>query len=125
MSDALVTLDEAWRIRNAAAVTLGLSEDLMRRAVRSASVGQLVSLIETFAPGRSLGPEWIRSFEPLVERLWTWRDDETMAALAEAFRARGVPWAAVTNALSPDHGVYARAAVRHPAGARLAAFALV
>jgi len=118
-------LSEVWRVRNAAAVTLGLCEDQMQRAVRAASLDQLVALIETFAPGRSTGPEWTRTFEPLTERLWAWRDDATMAALAEVFRARGVPWLAVTNALSPEQGTLARAHTRQPAGARLPAFALV
>ena len=97
----------------------------MRRAVREATVEQLVSLIEVFSPARSAGPEWTRTFEPLVERLWAWRDDETMAALAEVFRARGMPWMAVANALSPEHGVIVRAGLRQPAWARLPAFALV
>ncbi len=111
-------LNEVWRLRNAAAVTLGLTEDQMRRAVREASVDDLVSLIETFSPARSIGPEWTRTFEPLVERLWLWRDDETIAALAEVFRARGMPWMAVTNALSPEQGIRTRAQAHHPAWAR-------
>ena len=97
----------------------------MRRAVREASVEQLVGLMETFSPARSTGPEWTRTFEPLVERLWAWRDDETMAALAEIFRARGMPWMAVTNALAPERGAILRASLRQPAWARLPAFALV
>jgi hypothetical protein len=48
-----------------------------------------------------------------------------MAALADAFRARGVPWMAVTNALSPENGERIRASLRHPAWARLPAFAMV
>ena len=59
-----------------------------------------------------------------MERLWAWRDSETMAVLEEVFRARGVPWLAVTNALSPANGERARADVRQPAWARLPAFAL-
>ncbi len=122
MSEQETSLADLWRVRNAAAVTLGLTEDQMRRAVRAASVVDLVALIETFAPARSLGPEWTRTFEPLVERLWEWCDDATLAALAEVFRARGIPWASVTNALSPENGVRLRDAVRHPAWARLPAF---
>jgi hypothetical protein len=125
MSNDHALLGEIWRIRNAAAATLALTEEQMRRAVHEASVEQLVSLIETFSPARSFGPEWTRTFEPLAERLWAWRDDETIAALAEVFRARGIPWMAVTNALSPDRGVLARANVRQPAWARLPAFTLV
>ena len=119
------TLDELWRVRNAAAATLGLTEDQMERAVRAASVEDIVALIAAFSPARSSGTEWTRTFEPLVERLWSWCDDATMAALAEVFRARGLPWLGVTNALSPDNGDHIRAHIRHPAGARLPAFTLV
>jgi hypothetical protein len=125
MSDDPMTLSEVWRVRNAAAATLGLAEDQMRRAIRAASQDELVALIETFSPARSNGPEWIRTFEPLVERLWTWRDDATMAALAELFRQRGVPWAAVANALSPEEGGRIRDTLRHPAWSRLPAFTVV
>ena len=119
------TLDEIWRVRNAAATTLGLIEDQMERAVRAASVDDLVALIEGFSPARSSGTEWTRTFEPLVERLWTWCDDATMAALADVFRARGMPWMGVTNALLSANGSTIRADIRHPAGARLPAFTLI
>lgn len=111
-------LDQYWRLRNAAAASLVLSEERMRHAVQEATVAELVELLETFAPGRSTGPEWTRSFEPLVERLWTWRDGETLAALAEIFRARGMPWVAVTNALESGQGLRIRSELRHPAWAR-------
>lgn len=114
-------LDTVWRLRNAAAVTLGLAEDQMRRAIEAAGTDDLVALLESFAPGRSNGPDWARTFEPLVERLWAWREAATMAALAEVFRARGMAWMAVTNALSTDQ----RAAARHPAWARQPAFTVV
>lgn len=125
MSKEHVTVGEVWRIRNAAAATLALAEEQMRRAVQAASTEQLVALIETFAPGRSSGPEWTRSFEPLAERLWTWRDDASLAALAEVFRARGMPWAAVANALSPEQGARSRVITRQPAWARMPVFAVV
>ena len=115
------TLDELWRMRNAAAMTVSLAEDHVHRAVLGARVEDLVALIETFSPARAIGPEWARTFEPLVERLWAWRDDATMAALADVFRARGPAWIAVVNALVPEHG----AALRHPAWAKLPAFATV
>src|SRR4051812_41040365 len=118
-------LSDCWRVRNAAATTLGLAEEQMRRAGRTADTAQLVALIEPFSPARSAGPEWTRTFEPLIERLWVWRDDATMAELAEAFRARGMPWMAVTNALSPEHGAQLRSNTRQPAWARLPAFATV
>jgi hypothetical protein len=119
------TLAECWRIRNAAAVTLALTEEQMRRAVQSASVEQLVALFETFSPARSAGPEWTRTFDPLVEHLWAWRDSETIAAVAEQFRARGMPWASVANALSPERGAFLRAATPHPSWAREPAFGLI
>ncbi len=119
------TLDEVWRVRNAAAVTMGLAEDQMRRAVGAASIEEIVALIETFSPARSSGTEWTRTFEPLVERLWSWCDDATMAALADVFRARGMPWLGVANALSSENGSTLRTDIRHPAGARLPAFTLV
>jgi hypothetical protein len=124
MNDNQATLDELWRVRNAAAVTLALTEDQMRRAIRGAEIAELVALIESYSPARAVGPEWSRTFEPLVERLWTWRDDATMAALADAFRARGMPWMAVTNALSPENGAVIRGDLRHPAWARLPAMAV-
>jgi len=125
MSDDRAALEGAWRIRNAAAATLALSEEQMRRAVGEASIEQLVALIDTFAPGRSSGPEWTRTFEPLMERLWTWRDDETIAALARVYGARGLPWAGVARALSPEQGALSRAGLRQAAWARLPAFAVV
>ena len=117
-------LGDLWAARNAAAMALARNEEQMRRAVRESDVADLIALIETFSPARSTGPEWTRTFEPLVERLWTWRDDATMAALAETFRARGMPWMAVANALSPDNGTRIRASLRQPAWARLPAFAV-
>jgi hypothetical protein len=125
MSDDQAALDELWRVRNAAALTLGLTEDQMRRAVRTASREQLIALLETFSPAMATGPEWTRTFDPLIERLWRWRDDATMASLAESFKARGAPWAAVANALSPEQGERIRSGLRHPAWARMPAFGQV
>ncbi len=122
MNDTHTTLGDIWRLRNAAAQTLGLAEDQMRRAVEAADDDALVGLIETFSPARSAGPEWTRTFEPLVERLWTWRDGATMARLAEIFAARGPAWAGVANALSAAQGEALRAGLRHPAWARQPAF---
>ncbi|MGE0702031.1 MAG: hypothetical protein AB7O57_23240 [Hyphomicrobiaceae bacterium] len=117
-------LRDLWRVRNAAAMSLAQSEEQMKRAIRQASVEELVAMIDTFSPARSTGPEWTRTFEPLVERLWMWADDATMARLAEVYRARGMPWAAVGNALIPEHGKAVREGLRQPAWARLPAFAV-
>jgi len=81
-------------------------------------------MIEAYAPAVSTGPEFTRTFDPLVERLWAWRDDETLAALAAVFKERGVPWASIVNALLPQNGAAIRAALRQPAWARLPAFAI-
>ena len=124
MSNDNATLGEYWRLRNAAAATLALCDEQMRRAVCAASVKDLVALIETFAPGRSAGTDWTRTFEPLAERLWAWRDDATMDAVAAVFRARGMPWAAVASALSPEAGARTRTNLRQPAWARLPTFAV-
>ena len=115
MTDDLPTLAEVWRVRNAAAVTLGLTEDQMRRAVRGASVADLVAMLENFSPARSTGPDWTRTLEPLVERLWAWCDDATLAGVAEVFRTRGMPEA---------NGARVRADTRQPAWARMPAFAV-
>lgn len=125
MSDHHASLDEIWKLRNAAAITLGLAEDQMARAVRAASIDELVGLIEMFSPARSTGPEWVRSLEALTERMWIWRDPACIGALAEVFRARGMPWAAVANALAPEQGALTRTTTRHPPGARLPALTVV
>ena len=124
MSNDHPTLAEVWRLRDSAAVTLSLAEGQMCRTVRAASLDELVALIETFAPGRSPGTDWTRTFEPLTERLWSWCDDATMEALAAAFRAKGMPWATVASAFSSENGDRIRAGLRQPAWARQPAFAL-
>ena len=125
MNDQQTNLDEVWQVRNAAVMTLMLCEEQMHRAVREATTEQLVALIENFSPARSTGPDWTRSFEALVERLWAWRDDAMMADVASVFRARGMPWLAVANALSPEQGARQRVDLRQPAWARQPAFTTV
>ena len=115
---------EYWKVRNAAAESLALVEDQVSRAIREASCEELIALIDLFSPALSGGPEWTRTFDPLVERLWAWRDDTTMARLAETFKARGLPWAGVANAFAPEYGARLRAGLRHPAWARLPAFTI-
>jgi hypothetical protein len=95
----------------------------MQRSVEDASVADLVALIETFSPTRSSGPDWNRTFEPLLERLWAWVDDERMAALAAEFTARGMPWMAVANAFSPERGAELRSRMRKPSWSRFPVFA--
>lgn len=124
MSNDTVRLDDLWRLRNATATALALSEEHMQRGVKDASLDELIAMIETFSPARSTGPEWTRTFEPLVERLWAWRDDATMSELAAAFRKKGVAWAGVANALSAENGARVRGDLRQPAWARLPAFTI-
>ncbi len=118
------TLTDAWKLRNAAADTLLRTEEQVRRTVAAASAEELAQLIETFATTRSTGPEWTRTLEPLVERLWAWCAPDTMAALEADFRARGKGWEPLANAFAPERGAQLREQVRHPAGARYPAFTL-
>ena len=120
-----VSLRNAWELRNAAAATLIKTEEQFRRLVETADFAQIVGLIEAFSPARSPGPEWTRTFDPLVERLWTWCDAEALAALEAEFRGRGPNWLAVANALTPERGKELRAQLRTSSGeARWPAFTL-
>ena len=118
-------LEDTWSLRNAAATTLALTEEQVRRAIAAATVDELAGLIELYSPAVSSGPEWTRTFEPLIERMWLWADDATMTSLHARFKSKGLPWQAVANALSPEHGAQLRASVRQPAWARLPAFTTI
>jgi hypothetical protein len=118
-------LRDVWELRNAAATTLIKTEEQVRRLLQTASVEQIVVLLEAFSPARSPGPEWTRTFEPLAERLWTWCDAPTLAALEAEFRARGPNWTPVANAFTPERGQALQAQLRRSSGeARLPAFTL-
>jgi hypothetical protein len=118
-------LRETWDLRNAAAATLIKTEERMRRLCEAATAEDIVGLLEAFSPARSPGPEWTRSFEPLIEHLWTWCTEETLSKVEAEFRSRGRPWEAVANALAPEHGVRLRQQLRpYSAAARLPAFTL-
>ena len=120
-----VSLRDAWELRNAAAATLIKSEAQVQRLVETSDVAELVGLLEAFSPARSPGPEWTRTFDALAERLWTWCDPATLAALEAEFRSRGPNWLAVANALTPERGVEIRAQLRRAsAESRLPAFTL-
>ena len=119
------TLREAWELRNAAAETLIKAEQQLRRQLEAASPDQIVALLEAFSPARSPGPDWSRSFDPLVERLWAWCEPATLAAVEAEFRERGAPWLAVANALVPERGAELRARIeRRSAPTRLPHFTL-
>jgi hypothetical protein len=120
-----VSLRETWALRNAAADTLIRAEGHLRRQLEAASTGEIAALLESFSPARSPGPEWTRSFDPLVEHLWAWCDPELLSALEAEFRARGPAWVAVANALSPDYGERVRRQLgRHTAAGRMPTFTI-
>lgn len=116
---------DAWELRNAAAATLIKAEDHVRRLLQGANAEQLLGMLESFSPARSPGPEWTRTFDALAERLWTWCEPATLAALESEFRGRGPNWLAVANALTPERGKELQAQLkRSSAEARLPAFTL-
>jgi hypothetical protein len=120
-----LSLRTTWELRNAASETLIKVEQQMRQLLEAADVEQLVSLLEAFSPARSPGPEWTRSFDALIERLWAWCDTSTLSAVAADFQARGPAWTAVTNALAPERGEEMRARLSRGSGAaRLPLFTL-
>jgi hypothetical protein len=121
----VTSLRGTWELRNAAAETLIKVEYQLRDMLTTASADDVVALLESFSPARSPGPEWSRSFDPLVERLWAWCEPAVLAEVEANFRARGQPWAAVANALLPDHGEHLRRRLRaQTAPSRLPSFTL-
>jgi hypothetical protein len=118
-------LREAWDLRNAATATLVRTERQLRRLLLVADAADVIALLETFSPARSPGPEWTRSFEPLLERLWEWCSPITIAAVEAEFRGRGPAWAAIANSLTPQRGEVLRSRVeRRSTLARLPAFTI-
>jgi hypothetical protein len=118
------TLVGAWAMRNSVADALVRSEQHVRRLLAEATTEDLVALVEAFSPTRSPGPEWSRTFDPLVERVWAWARPEAIAALEASFRARGPVWMAVANAFAPENGERLRGQLHQPAWARLPALTL-
>jgi hypothetical protein len=122
---ATISLRDAWELRNAAAATLVKTEQQFRRLLEGAAPEHVIVLLETFSPARSAGPDWTRSLEPLVERLWLWCTPETLATAEVAFRERGPAWLAVANYLTPEHGAEVRSRLtRHSNQARLPALTI-
>ena len=117
-------LADTWALRNAAADVLVKTEEHVKRLIQDASAEELIALVEAFSPTRSPGPEWTRSFEPLVERMWAWCDPATLAAVEASFRERGPAWMGVANDFTPERGEELRRRLRHPAWARYPAFTL-
>lgn len=121
----IVSLRDAWELRNAATVTVVKAEHQFRRMVATAGPEEIVRLLEAFSPARSPGPEWTRTFDPLLERLWEWCPSEVVAAVEAEFRGRGPAWAAVANSLTPERGEIVRSRLgRHSAQSRLPAFTI-
>jgi hypothetical protein len=97
-------LRSTWELRAAAAETLIKVEHQLRAQLAAATADDLVTLLESFSTARSPGPEWTRSFDPLVEHLWAWCQPSLLAEVEAIFRARGPAWAPVANALLAEHG---------------------
>jgi hypothetical protein len=114
----------SWELRNAAAETLIRIEQQLRSQLAAATADDIILLLESFSPARSPGPEWTRSFDPLVEHLWTWCDPGLLAEVEANFRARGPAWAALANALGADYGARTRQRLAQRAPARLPSFSL-
>ncbi|MBV8714168.1 MAG: hypothetical protein JO020_09445 [Chloroflexi bacterium] len=108
-----MSLRGLWDLRNAAAETLVRVELVMRDALQTVSAEEVIALLETFSPARSPGPEWTRSFDPLVEHLWTWCDSSVLADAEARLRQRGGPWNAIANALTPENGERIRNRLQH------------
>jgi predicted lipoprotein len=120
-----MTLRDAWALRNAAALTLIRTEELIKQQLQAATVADIVGLLDAFSPARSPGPDWTRSLDALTERLWAWCDAKTLAAVKAELDARGAAWSPIGNALEPAHGEHLRAALRPAAqGSRLPRFSL-
>jgi hypothetical protein len=119
-----VSLRDAWDLRNAAATSLVKTEEHVRRVLSTASASDIVELLDTFSPARSPGPEWTRSFDPLIERLWAWCDPSALASVKAEFDRRGSAWAAIANALAPEEGERVRALLGRPSVNRLPRFTL-
>lgn len=103
-----ISLPDTWELRNSAAETVVRLEEHLRRQLSSAEPAELTTLFEGFSPTRTRGPEWTRSFEPLLERVWTWVDDDVIASVEREFRSRGPIWQAVANSLTVEYGTNLR-----------------
>ena len=117
-------LREAWKLRNSLAASLDLALDWVGREIAGATAGELVDFCGSFYPGRAAGPEWIASFDRLVEQVWEHADPGVIAQVESTFRGRGPMWAAVANAFTPEHGERLRSREWRPSGARRPAVVL-
>lgn len=120
----MTLLARAWKLRNAVAAGLELAMDEVDERLRSATVAELVEFIDSFSPARAPGPEWVATFDRLVEQIWDSLEAPQIEELEAEYRQRGPIWAAVANSFVPDRGEKLRAARWRPHGARRAAVVL-
>jgi hypothetical protein len=117
-------LGAAWTHRNTLAEALDQALDWVGRELRQASAEELIDFLGGFSPARAPGPEWIASFERLVEQMWEHVPSETLARIEAEFRGRGPVWAPIANSFTAAHGARLRERRWHPSGARRAAVVL-
>jgi len=117
-------LERSWKLRNTLVAALELAYDEVDNLLRDAPVDDLVEFVGSFSPARAPGPEWVMTFDRVVEQIWAVVDADRIKALENAFRGRGPNWLAVANSFVPEHGEQLRATRWQPAGARRPAVVL-
>jgi len=117
-------LQRAWKLRTTLAAALELVIDEVQEQLAEASVEDLVEFLTSFSPARASGPEWVMTFDRLVEHIWEAVDSDRIAELERRFRARGPVWVAVANSFTVERGEALHAARWRPHGARSPAVVL-
>jgi len=107
-------LTRAWKLRTTLAGALDLAVDEVNEQLDEATTAALIEFIDSFSPARAPGPEWVATFDRLVEHLWEVLDSDRIVALEAEYRARGPIWAAVANSFVPERGEKLRAARWRP-----------
>jgi hypothetical protein len=120
----MADLARAWKLRTALAAALELAMDEVGDALAAASTTELVEFISGFTPARAPGPEWVATFDRLVEQIWDAVDPERIAEIEQEFRSRGPLWVASANSFTPARGEALRSARWRPPGARRPAVVL-
>ncbi|MHB8576627.1 MAG: hypothetical protein ACYDCQ_14990 [Dehalococcoidia bacterium] len=120
----MTDLVAAWKLRTALASALELAIDEVRERLTAASHVELVEFLDGFSPSRAPGPEWVSTFDRLIELIWDVVAPEKIAALESEYRARGPIWAAYANSFTQVRGEKLRGERWHPKGARRAAVVL-
>ncbi|HEY8838049.1 MAG TPA: hypothetical protein VIO16_10315 [Dehalococcoidia bacterium] len=117
-------LQRAWKLRNAMAAALELAVEEVETLLGVATVEELVEFLDGFSPARAPGPDWVGTFDRLVEHIWDSVDPVRISALEAEYRARGPIWVAYANSFTQDRGQKLRAVRWHPKGARRHAIVL-